>query len=104
MQLTLEEYETLKEARDFFDPGMVLGYRPGDRSAIPNWEHRAFLEGEEKLKFGEDVAVWEEAHGHDCRLKCLPEFQCAAIEISAHRLVGALVSVIDRALTEDQEK
>jgi hypothetical protein len=28
-----------------------------------------------------DILRWEEAHGHDIRLKCYPEFDCAVLEV-----------------------
>lgn len=44
---------------------------------------------------GDDPAVqgWEDAHGHDVRLKCYPEFGCQAIEYerqAMEEVVGAV--------------
>jgi hypothetical protein len=49
-------------------------YRPFDQSkhlGLPPWG-------------GDALARWEEAHGHDVRLKCYPEFGCQVIGADAY--------------------
>jgi hypothetical protein len=33
------------------------------------------------------VMAWEQAHGHDVRLKCYPEFGCQVVEEQRERLI-----------------
>lgn len=43
------------------------------------------------------VKAWEEAHGHDVRLKCYPEFGCQAIQ-NENDLLWEVVSAAPRNL------
>lgn len=33
--------------------------------------------------------AWEEAHGHDVRLKCYPEYGCQVLEVARQRVEDA---------------
>ena len=62
-------------------------YRPWDRDeklGPPPWS-------------GTDpkVIAWEQAHGHDVRLKCYPELGCQLVEVRAERIEAAARAVVD---------
>lgn len=46
---------------------------------------------------GTDLAAWEEAHGHDARLKCYPEYGCLVIEQQYERRIALLQRAVARA-------
>lgn len=79
----------LAEAAEFVDPGMINDYRPFDRDEKL---------GEEPWS-REAIAVWEDAHKHDVRLKCYPEFGCVVTETYAYSLVQRLSDELAVTLT-----
>lgn len=43
------------------------------------------------------LAAWEEAHGHDVRLKCYPEFGCRVLEATLAVHVAKLADALEEA-------
>lgn len=71
--------------------------RPFDQSAtIRHWDAPSWksLRQAKRAEYVADVNAWEERHGHDVRLKCYPEFGCAAIEAYAADLVLRLSAAL----------
>ena len=60
-------------------------YRPFDQDRLgdPPWS-----------RTDPRVMAWERAHGHDVRLKCLPEFGCQAVIDRAERIEDAAREVV----------
>lgn len=89
------------EAREFLggEPFVNNAYRPFDQKfRIRHWEKNNAriplkLPGELNDFFA-DVGNWEDAHGHDVRQKCYPEYQCRAIEGYAQSLIHRLVAAL----------
>jgi hypothetical protein len=92
--------DLLAEAREYTDgwvtePDGPEPWRPFDQAErIRHW--RDSWETDDELReFNADVQKWEDAHGHDVRLKCYPEFQCSVIESYGANLIQRLVSEIE---------
>lgn len=47
-----------------------------------------------------DVRAWEQAHGHDVRLKCYVEFGCQVIEPALEARIEQLEGRIEQLLAE----
>jgi len=43
------------------------------------------------------VAMWEQAHGHDVRVKCYAEFGCQVIEPTLERRIEELLRKLEQA-------
>ena len=87
--------------------GWITGatpYRPFDQGErIRYW--RGFWDTiTEQHNFNVDVAAWEDAHGHDMRLKCYPEFGCQVIESYGMSMVQRLTAALEQAERELTEQ
>lgn len=72
--------------------GMDLTYAPFDRDEKLGEDRAAWVLAE--------VDAWEDAHGHDVRLKCYPEFECRVVEVPWARALTEVVSQRDEAAAE----
>jgi len=74
-------------AREYLDRSVIVpGYTTFDREAhlgASPWNDPAA------------ISVWEQAHGHDVRLKCYVEFGCVVIESEAMAVIAGLLDTID---------
>jgi len=94
-----------KEAAEWNDPGIYNGYKPNDQDhMIPHYYvdgWREALTPEQKEERAAGIIEWEDAHGHDTRGKCYPEYGCQALEGYSHYLVSELISALDLLLPAD---
>jgi hypothetical protein len=94
------------EAREWNDPGIYTGFKENDQDErIRHWVKyktpgngawgMTNLTEDERKEFRADRETWMDGHNHSPEVKCLPEYQCLAIEGYAHHLVTRLLEVID---------
>lgn len=94
VQALIEEAEQFADGWKGNDFAVV--WEPFDQPAkIRFWNDRdTAISDAENIQRNDDIKNWEAAHGHDVRLKCYPEFQCAAIELYAAYLVTRLTEAL----------
>ena len=102
VQALIEEAEQFADGWKGNDFAVV--WEPFDQPAkIRFWNDRdTAISDAENIQRNDDIKNWEAAHGHDVRLKCYPEFQCAAIELYAAYLVTRLTEALS-ALSGETE-
>lgn len=95
--------DLLREALEFSagwtTPPNETPYKPFDQETrIPYWADRGLdfrtPEGQERSK---GARAWENAHGHDIRSKCIPEYGCQVIESYSVNLIQRLIAALEAA-------
>ena len=91
MSMDANELARLRDdALAILDP--VNGYRPwdqDDRLGSGPWR-------------GPALRAWEDAHGHDARLKCYAEFGCRLLEVECAENTLALLTEVERLADTDK--